>query len=59
MLKYFVDKDTKQSIAVNPNAVKIVRDSPVGAKIVLNDGSYVIVTDSYLEVVARLNEKNK
>jgi hypothetical protein len=59
MLKYFVDKDTNQSIAVNPNAVKIVRDSPVGAKIVLNDGSYVIVTDSYLEVVARLNEKNK
>lgn len=59
MLKYFVDKDTNQSVAVNPNAVKFVRDSPMGSKIVLSDGSYIIVTDSYLEVVARLNEKNK
>ena len=57
MLKYFVDKDTQQSVAVNPEAVRIVREMANGPKIVFNDGSYVIVTDSYLETVSRLNEK--
>lgn len=59
MLKYFVDKDTQQSIAVNPDSVKIVRDTPIGAKILFNDLSYVIVTDSYEATVARLNEKTR
>jgi hypothetical protein len=61
MLKTFIDKDTQQTIAVNPNSVKIVRDTPIGAKIIFNDSSssYVIVTDSYPKVVERLNEKTR
>lgn len=59
MLKFFVDKDTQQSVAINPNTVRIVREMAIGPKIVFNDGSYVVVTDSYLETVSRLNEKNK
>lgn len=57
MLKFFVDKDTQQSVAVNPESVKVVREVPMGPKIIFNDGSYIIVTDSYLETVSRLNEK--
>jgi hypothetical protein len=59
MLKTFIDKDTQQTIAVNPNSVKIVRDTPIGAKIIFNDSSYVIVTDSYPKVVERLSEKTR
>lgn len=56
MLKYFVEKETNQHIAVNPNSVMYVRDFPLGPKVVLHDGSYFILTETYLEVVARLNE---
>ena len=59
MLKMFIDKDTQQSVAINPNSVKFVRETPMGPKIVFNDGSYIIATDSYLEAIGRLNEKNK
>jgi hypothetical protein len=59
MLKTFIDKDTQQTIAVNPNSVKIVRDTPIGAKIIFIDSSYVIVTDSYSKVVERLSEKTR
>ena len=59
MLKFFVDKDTQQTIAVNPTSVRIVRDTPIGAKITFNDSGYVLVTDSFLEVVTRLNEKSR
>jgi hypothetical protein len=56
MFKFFVDKETKQSVAVNPSRVKYVRDFGQGPKLVFDDGSYIIVTDSYLDTVARLNE---
>jgi hypothetical protein len=59
MFKNFIDKDTQQTIAVNPNSVKIVRDTPIGAKLFFIDSSYVIVTDSYSKVVERLSEKTK
>ena len=57
MLKYFVDKDTQQSVAINPDAVRFVREMAVGPKVVFNDGSYVIVTEGFPETVAKLNEK--
>ena len=53
----FTDKDSNQSLAINSENVKFVRDSPQGPKIYFADNSYVIVSDSYLEAVARLNEK--
>jgi hypothetical protein len=56
MLKYFTEKDSNQSYAVNPMYVKYVQDFGMGPKIVFHDGTYVIVTDSYLDTVARLNE---
>ena len=55
--KMFTDKDSNQSLAINSENVKFVRDSPQGPKIYFADNSYVIVSDSYLEAVARLNEK--
>ena len=39
MLKYFVDKDTQQSVAINTDAVRFVREMAVGPKVVFNDGS--------------------
>jgi hypothetical protein len=56
MFKYFTDKETNQSIAVNPSRVKYVRDFGMGPKLVFDDGSYIIVMESYLDAVARLNE---
>lgn len=56
MLKYFTEKDSNQSYAINPNFVKYVQDFDMGPKIVFNDSTYIIVTDSYLDTVARLNE---
>lgn len=56
MLKYFTEKEQNQSYAVNPNFVKYVQDFGMGPKIVFHDGTYVVVTESYLDTVARLNE---
>jgi len=55
MFHYFVDKETNQSVAINRNRVKYVRDFGMGPKIVFDDGSYIIVSGQYLEVVAQLN----
>jgi hypothetical protein len=57
MLKIFVEKDTGASIAVNAETVRLVREFQGTTKILFVDSSYVIVTDSYLETVSRLNEK--
>lgn len=57
MFKFFTDKETNQSIAINSNRVDYVRDHNLGTKIVFTDRSYLIVSDSYLDTVARLNEK--
>jgi hypothetical protein len=54
--KYFTNKDSGRSVAVNPDTVKCVKDSPVGATIVFTDSEYIIVTDNYLDVVSRLSE---
>lgn len=57
MLKYFTDKDTDKSIAINPEAVKFIIEHAGGTKVVFNDSGYIHVTDSYLETVARLSER--
>lgn len=53
--KFFTDKNTKQSVAVNKENVLYVYEFGLGPKIVFIDGSYIIVTDPYLDVVAALN----
>ena len=57
LFKYFTDKESKVSVAINPNNVKYVIDSPMGAKITFVDGIVITVTDPYLDVVARLSEQ--
>jgi hypothetical protein len=57
MFKFFTDKETNQSIAINSNRVDYVRDHNLGTKIIFSDRSYLVVNDPYLETVARLNEK--
>jgi hypothetical protein len=57
MFKFFTDKETNQSIAINSNRVDYVRDHNLGTKIIFSDRSYLVVSDPYLETVARLNEK--
>ena len=58
MLKFFTDKDTQQSVAVNPDSIRVVCDLGIGPKIVFIDSSYLVVTEPFLEVVARLNERS-
>jgi hypothetical protein len=56
MLKYFTDKDAKISVAVNPQNVMCVKEIAYGTAICFVDSSYLVVTDSYLDTVAKLNE---
>ena len=58
MLKLFVDKDANQAVAVNPAVVSFVRDTNNGTKIFFDDRTFLIVTDSFRVVIARLNERN-
>jgi hypothetical protein len=59
MLKFFTDKDAQQTIAINPALVKFVREFTLGTKVMFADGSYVLVDEPFLDVVARLNERSK
>jgi ethanolamine utilization cobalamin adenosyltransferase len=56
LFKYFIDKDTKTSVSVNPNRVKYVRETEYGTKIVFDDGSYVVVDEDFLGTTTRLSE---
>jgi hypothetical protein len=56
MLKHFTDKDSRISVAVNPNNVMNVKEVGYGTTICFVDSSYIVVTESFLETVARLNE---
>jgi len=56
-LKFFSEKETNVSVAVNTDAVKYVREFQNATKIIFDDSSYLVVSDTYLEAVARLNEK--
>jgi hypothetical protein len=57
MMKIFTEKDSNASVAVNSHSVRIVREFMGGTKIIFVDSSYIVVNDSYLEVISRLNEK--
>jgi len=56
MFKYFEDKDSNISVAVNPNLIVCVKETNYGTTIIFNDSSYIVVKQTYLETVARLNE---
>jgi hypothetical protein len=56
MFKYFTDKDSGISIAVNPDTVYCVKETGYGTTICFMNNVYINVTDSYLDTVARLNE---
>jgi len=56
MLKYFTTPEGN-SVAVNPARVIFVEDVKDGAVIFFNTQQSQKVTDSYLTVVARLNEQ--
>jgi hypothetical protein len=56
MFVYFTDKDAKISVAVNPQNVMCVKDVGYGTTLCFVDSSYVVVTESYLNTVARLSE---
>jgi hypothetical protein len=56
---HFTDAQTQQSIAVNPSFVVVVfttKDEDSSEKVVINTTTgNVVVTESYLDVVGRLN----
>ena len=58
MIKYFTNKETKTSVAVNPSKVIYVADTGYGPKIIFDGGIYIIVAETYVETVARLNERD-
>ena len=54
--KYFTNKDSGQSLAVNPDTVKYVKETPIGATLVFYDGEFIVLNDNYMEVATRLSE---
>jgi hypothetical protein len=57
VLKIFTEKETGASVAVNSETVKYVREFQGATKIIFGDSTYLVVSDTYLETIARLNEK--
>ena len=59
MLLHFTDAQTKQSVAVNSEYVVVVftnKSEENGEQVVINTTTgNLVVTESYLDVVARLN----
>jgi uncharacterized protein YlzI (FlbEa/FlbD family) len=55
MFVYFTDKDNGISIAVNPDNVYCIKETGYGTTICFVNNVYIVVTESYLDVVARLN----
>lgn len=54
--KYFTDKDTGKSVAVNPDNVKCVKELGYGTTICFFGGEYITVKEEYMESVTRLSE---
>jgi hypothetical protein len=57
-LKFFTKKYSKSSIAVNPDKVICVTQHADGHAFIYSEGVDWEVTEPYLEVVARLNERD-
>lgn len=58
MLKYFTEKLYGKSVAVNPMHVVKVVDNPSGVTISTTNNNYFDVSEDFLTVVARLNERD-
>lgn len=57
LFKYFTEKETNNSIAINPNNVSFVKETTNGAIINFNNGNFVFVADDYMGTVTRLSEQ--
>lgn len=57
LMKYFTEKNTNISVAVNPNNVLYVKETKYATELFFIDSSYIAVTDSYLDTVCRLSEQ--
>lgn len=57
-LKFFTKKYSKSSIAINPNKVICVTQHVDGHAYIYSEGIDWEVTEPYLDVVARLNERD-
>lgn len=53
----FIDVDTKTEVYVNPDTVKIIRESRLGTRIQFIDGSFLIVVDGMKTCVGKLAKK--
>ena len=56
LFKYFIDKDTNQSVSINPNRVKYLRETPYGTKIIFDDGTFILIDEDFLSATTRLSE---
>lgn len=58
LFKLFNDASSNFKVAVNPNQVKYVLNTPsMGPKIIFADNSYIIVSGKFEEVLKQLSEK--
>lgn len=55
--KYFIDSVRKMSVAINPDRVYCVEESPIGTRILFDNDAYILVTEDYLHTVAKLSEE--
>jgi hypothetical protein len=58
LFKYFTEKNTNFSIAVNPQNVKYIRElGDGGCMISFNDGKEIKITEKLIDTATRLSEK--
>jgi len=55
-LKVFTDKNSNNPVSINPSHVTYVEESEEGTRIFIGERVIIVVTDTYLDTVARLNE---
>lgn len=57
LFKYFTEKETNISVAINPNNVLCVKEVGYGTLILFTDAVFITVNEPYLETVTRLSEQ--
>lgn len=57
LFKFFTEKETNISVAVNPNNVLSVKEIGIGTTIYFNNSSQIVIKENYLETVTRLSEQ--
>ena len=55
-LKVFTDKNSNAPVSINPSHVTHVEENEEGTRVFIGDRFIIVVTDTYLDTVARLNE---